>query len=137
MQRLIRDVYESNGVVAACCNGPSGLLNAKNHDGTSFIKGKRVTAYSDLEKDDWWRVSGMDGNGVERGQSGKIRKSGQTLVEMPFSCESEFRRVGAVFVGGTVGESNVVIDGRLVTGQNPASAIGVAREVLIQLVNEG
>ena len=72
IQRLIRDVYESGGIVSAVCNGPSALINSKYHDGSSFIKGKKVTCYSNAERENWWKVSGIK-------------------MPVPLYCEDELR----------------------------------------------
>ena len=112
VQRLIRDCYESGGVVSAVCNGPSALINSKYHDGSSFIKNKKVTCYTNAEEKNWGMAK---------------------LV--PILVEDELKIAGAVFVDGGVGNENVVVDGRLVTGQNPASAEGVAKAV-VKILNE-
>ena len=111
IQRLIRDVYESGGIVSAVCNGPSALINSKYHDGTSFIKGKKVTCYSNAERENWFKESG-------------------DTKPVPFFCEDELKKAGAIFLDGGIRQEHVVVDGRLVTGQNPASARKVAETVV-------
>jgi putative intracellular protease/amidase len=49
---------------------------------------------------------------------------------MPFLLESKLRELGAKMVPGKAFEANVVVDGRLITGQNPASATGAAEAIV-------
>lgn len=117
VQRIVREVYESNGVVSAVGLGPSALINIKNENDGHFLKNKLVTAYSNVEIDNWRMVTGMQ-------------------LKVPFSCEAELNRVGAdVSVSGVEKESVAVdVVGRLVTGQNKESAKEVA-VVVVRLVN--
>ena len=45
-----RDIYESGGVVAAVCHGPSGLVNMKLTDGTPLIAGRTVAGFTNEEE---------------------------------------------------------------------------------------
>ena len=53
--------------------------------------------------------------------------------EMPFLLETRMTERGAAFVAGENFKANVITDGRLVTGQNPASAKGTAEQVVIAI----
>lgn len=108
LQDLARIIYEKGGVVAAVCHGAVGLLNIKLSDNTLLVKDRSVTGFSNIE---------------------------EQLVELdkvvPFLTENE---LGAR--GGNYRKHNdpwsefVVCDGRLITGQNPASSALVAKKVL-------
>ncbi|GAA0920244.1 type 1 glutamine amidotransferase domain-containing protein [Nonomuraea longicatena] len=104
---LTRTVYESGGVVAAVCHGPAGLVGVTLSDGTPLVAGKRVSAFTDEEE----------------------AAVGLTEV-VPFLLASRLAELGAEHVPGPDFQPQVVRDGRLVTGQNPASARGVAEQVL-------
>lgn len=103
----IQKVYENNGVVAAICHGPASLVNAKLSDGTYLVAGKKVTGFSNAEE--------------EAAQLTKI---------MPFLLETALVDRKAIYEKSPLWKEKVVVDGRLVTGQNPASASGVGEAVV-------
>lgn len=107
LQRLTRVVYERGGVVGSVCHGYCGLLNVKLSDGSSLVSGRRLTGFSWLEE----RLAGV----------GK---------KVPYDAEQEMKLRGAHFEKALLPfTSKVVVDGRLVTGQNPQSAKVTAEEV--------
>ncbi|MBX7082279.1 MAG: type 1 glutamine amidotransferase domain-containing protein [Nannocystaceae bacterium] len=99
-------VYERGGVVAAVCHGPAGLLGIELSDGRALVAGKRVAAFTNEEE----RAVGL-------------------AEVVPFLLADALVARGAEHVPGPKWAPNVVVDGRLVTGQNPASATGVARAI--------
>ena len=107
---LARDVYEAGGVVGAVCHGPAGLVNVTLSDGTGLVEGKRVSSFTNTEE----------------------AAVGLTDV-VPFLLQSRLEERGAKHSGGPDFGAYVVRDGRLVTGQNPASATGVGEAVLAAL----
>jgi putative intracellular protease/amidase len=107
VQSLIRTVYERGGVVAAVCHGPAALVNARLSDGAYLVAGKEVSSFTDEEE-----------------AAVKLEKV------VPFALESRLRERGARFVEAPNFERKVAVSGRLVTGQNPASATGVAEAVV-------
>jgi putative intracellular protease/amidase len=104
---LARDIYEAGGVVAAVCHGPAGLVNLKLSDGTYLVDGKNVAAFTDQEE----AAVGLTG-------------------VVPFLLQSTLQERGAKHSAAPDFEPHVVVDGRLATGQNPASATGVAEAVV-------
>jgi putative intracellular protease/amidase len=113
--KLSGDLYEKhNGVVAAVCHGPTGLLNIKTSGNNEYLlKGKKATAFSNVEEE---------------------------IVNLhnvvPFALEDEMKERGAIYQKAEKPwEPCVVVDGRLVTGQNPASAYGVAEAIVKLLKN--
>jgi putative intracellular protease/amidase len=107
VQRLIRTVYERGGVVAAVCHGPAALVNARLSSGMYLVADKQVSAFTDEEE---------------------IAVKLEAVV--PFALESKLRARGARFVEAPNFEKKVAVSERLVTGQNPASATGVAEAVV-------
>lgn len=105
-QLLVRTL-DANRVVAAVCHGPAGLVAAIRANGEPLVKGRRVSAFSDSEE----------------------KAAGLTEV-VPFLLESRLRELGAKVETGPDFKPFVVTDGKLVTGQNPASAEGVAEAAL-------
>lgn len=116
LARTAAAVYESGGVVGAVCHGPAGLLNIRLSDGSYLVEGKRVAAFTNEEE-----------------------AAVELTDVMPFLLETALRERGAEFVGAPNWQANVVADGRLVTGQNPASATGVGEEIvrLLDAMNTG
>jgi putative intracellular protease/amidase len=107
LTRLGRDIYESDGVVAAVCHGPAALLNLKLSDGKHLVEGKEVSAFTNTEEE----AVGLAG-------------------VVPFLLQSELENRGAKHVAGPDFAAQVSVSDRLVTGQNPASATRVAEEVV-------
>jgi len=106
VQRVIREIYEAGGVVAAVCHGPAALVNVKLGNGSYLVAGKRVAAFTDEEEEDV--------------KATKI---------VPFLLASTLKARGALHQPKPNWTANIVVDGRLVTGQNPASARGVGEAV--------
>jgi putative intracellular protease/amidase len=106
VQRVIREVYEANGIVSAVCHGPAALVNVKLSDGSYLVAGKRLASFTDEEEAEV--------------QATKI---------VPFLLASTLKARGALHQPAANWSSNVVVDGRLVTGQNPASAHGVGEAI--------
>lgn len=100
-------VYERGGVVSAVCHGPAGLVNIRLSTGAFLVGGQTVTSFTNEEED----AVGLRG-------------------VLPFLLESRLVERGASFSKAADFERHVVVSGRLVTGQNPASATGVAEEVV-------
>lgn len=101
--KLIRDFHESNRPIAMVCHAPAILRDVKKSDGGYLATGKRLTGFKNEEDAE-----------VER------------LHPLLFSLEDELRRRGANYIGIGNWEPNVVIDGDLMTGQSPASAVPLA-----------
>ncbi|WP_233836725.1 type 1 glutamine amidotransferase domain-containing protein [Paraburkholderia sp. ZP32-5] len=93
-------------IVAAVCHGQASFLSAG--DATSWaFKGRRMTAFTNVEE----TQVGLAANA-------------------PWLLEDRLRDAGASFDAGAPWSSHVVIDGNLVTGQNPQSAAATAKAVL-------
>ncbi|MBM7503583.1 type 1 glutamine amidotransferase domain-containing protein [Agromyces aurantiacus] len=105
-----RTVYERGGVVSAVCHGPSALVGITLADGTPLVSGKRVAAFTNAE---------------------------EAAVELtdvvPFLLADALEAKGATHVPGADFTEQVVVDERLVTGQNPQSATRVGREIVALL----
>jgi putative intracellular protease/amidase len=109
---LARDIYERGGVVGAVCHGPAGLVNVVLSDGRRLVEGRTVAAFTNEEE----------------------KAVGLTDV-VPFALQTRLEELGAKHSAAPNFQPWVVRDGRLVTGQNPASATGVAAEMLAALAS--
>lgn len=108
---IAEKIYANGGIVSANCVGVCGLLPMRKEDGTRFVHGRKLTAFTNDEE----ALNGLT-NDVE------------------FLLEDELDKVGASFVKGTAFEPNVVVDDRLITGQNPNSATGVGEAIIKELL---
>lgn len=104
--QAIANHYRSGGIIGAVCHGPAALVKVEI-DGKPLVQGKRIAAFSNEEE-----------------------AAVQLTQAMPFLLESKLRELGAKMVPGKAFEANVVVDGRLITGQNPASATGAAEAIV-------
>lgn len=100
-------IYERGGVVAAVCHGPAALVNIQLSNGQYLLAGKDVAGFTNEEE----RAVKLD----------KV---------VPFLLEDAMVARGAKFHGAAMWQPQVVASERLVTGQNPASATGVAERVV-------
>lgn len=107
LAHLTARIYEQGGVVAAVCHGPAGLINVKLRDGSYLVDGKQVAAFTNDEE----RAIGLD-------------------ETVPFLLADALTAHGAIHLPAAEFEKQVVVSERLVTGQNPASAAGVAEAML-------
>lgn len=107
LQRLTRAIYERGGIVASVCHGYCGLLNTTLSDGSLLVAGRRLTGFS-------WREEILAG----------------VAKKMPYNAEEQMKRRGAHYEKALLPfVPKVVVDGRLVTGQNPQSAKATALRV--------
>lgn len=107
LARLVEQFDRAGKIVAAVCHGPAGLVAALKADGTPYVAGRRLAAFTDSEE----RAVGLD-------------------QAVPFLLETRLKALGAHHQAGPDFASFVLRDGNLVTGQNPASAGDTAKLVM-------
>jgi len=109
-QQVIREFYEAGKVVAAVCHGPAALVNVQLSNGAYLVKDNEITAFSNVEEDQV-----------------------QLSSSMPFLLETRLVENGAKFVkADKPWDAKVVTSGeggRILTGQNPASASPLGAKV--------
>ncbi len=98
---------DESKVVASVCHGPASFLAATATDGNPLFAGRRITAFANEEET----------------QAGLAEQA-------PWLLEDRLRQAGAMVTTGDAWAPYVVVDGNLVTGQNPASSEEVATSVL-------
>ncbi|MGP9781024.1 thiamine biosynthesis protein ThiJ [Arthrobacter sp. MYb224] len=106
LQKLVASVYDAGGLVGAVCHGSAGLLDVELKNGLRLIEGRTVAAFTNEEE-------------VAVGKDKVV----------PFLLVDRLVEQGAIHEAAENFEEKVVVDERLVTGQNPASAAGVAKEM--------
>ncbi len=107
LQHISRNIYEQGGIVSAVCHGPAALVELELSNGKYLVEGKTLTAFTNEEE-----------------------RAGQLEEVVPFLLETKLMFQGASFEEAPIYQEKVVVDGRLVTGQNPASAKGAAEEIV-------
>ena len=111
LQRITREIFERGGIVSSVCHGYCGLLNTKLSDGSYLIAGRNVTGFS-------WNE--------------EVLACVDKLV--PYNGEEEMKKRGAKYNKSKLPfVSHAVVDGNLITGQNPGSAKETAKKVVTAL----
>lgn len=108
---LIEAFYRANKPIAFVCHAPGVLRDVKDVAGEPLVKGKRVTGFTNSEEE-----------------------AVELTNIVPFLVEDMLKSKGAFYSKGVDWESYVEVDGRLLTGQNPASSEEVARELVGMLL---
>jgi putative intracellular protease/amidase len=106
--------YDSGRIVSAVCHGPAALIDVVLDSGEALIDGKNVTGFSWPEEEEAHRSDAV-----------------------PFSLQDELAKRANYSTADRPFDAYIVEDGRLITGQNPASARGVAEAVLRALEKQG
>jgi len=109
---LIESFYNAGKPVAAVCHAPA-VLHKVTYNGAPIVRGKHVTGFT---------------NGEE--------EAVQLTDVVPFLVEDELKRLGGLYEKAPDWQSLAVVDGRLVTGQNPASSTAAAQALLTLVVQE-
>lgn len=112
VKTIIKTVYESGRVVGAVCHGPVALLNVTLSNGKNLLEGKNINSFTEAEEN------------IDKHILGDV---------IPFMLDAELKKQGAKFSNTTPFDPYVIVDGNLVTGQNPSSAAGVAKEMMIRI----
>lgn len=107
LQRITREIFERGSVVASVCHGYCGLLNTQLSDGSYLIAGRKMTGFA-WQEEKLARVDKLVPYNAE--EAAKLRGALYEKAKLPFV-------------------SYTVVDGNLVTGQNPGSAMETAQKV--------
>jgi putative intracellular protease/amidase len=106
LKQVVKETYERKAVVGAVCHGPVSLLNVKLSDGTYLVAGKNISSFTNDEEENYAKA------------------------DVPFELETALTSQGAIFRKTDPWKPFSIADGNLVTGQNPASAKGVAEKMI-------
>ena len=108
---LIEAFIAAGKPVATVCHAPSVLLKAKDQNGDPLVKGKEVTGFSNSEEE-----------------------AVELTDVVPYLLEDQLIAVGGVYRKVEDWNSLAVVDGLIITGQNPSSSAAVA-EALVKALN--
>ncbi|MEO5811070.1 MAG: type 1 glutamine amidotransferase domain-containing protein [Rhodanobacter sp.] len=112
IQKLVRDVYQADGIIGAVCHGPAALLEVVLDDGTPLLRGRRATGFTSAEEV-------------------FLMKDAHALF--PYLLQDRMVEHGVVFDEAPMYIDNLVVDDRLITGQNPWSTWSVAEAMVAAL----
>lgn len=112
ISRISAAIWENGGVVSAVCHGPAALIGIKLSSGENLVAGKSLTSFSNEEEE----AVGL-------------------TEAVPFALESRLESLDARLVVESNFTENVVVDDRLITGQNPQSAKAVAEAIVHAIKN--
>jgi len=108
VKSLVEEFDTKNKIVGAVCHGVMALCECLRGDGTGpLVEGRRVTGFTDSEE---------------------VSVGLQEIV--PYLTESRLKQLGAKFLRAGDWMGNVVVDGNLITGQNPQSSEEIAAEMV-------
>lgn len=110
LAHIAETLYNNNGIVAAVCHGPAGLVDIKLKDGKNIVDGKKFVCFTNEEE-------------ILNG----------TQHDVPFMLQSKLQGEGGIFEGKKPWSDNIVVDGRLLTGQNPQSALSLGKKLVEML----
>lgn len=109
IQHISKTIYENKGVVSAICHGTAGIVNLQLSNGKFLYEDKQVNGFPDA---------------FENVKAGYYKT-------FPFSIEEAITRNGGKFMYSKKGwDKYSLVDGRLVTGQDPSASITVAQKVI-------
>ena len=107
---LIESMMAAGKIVSAVCHAPGVLRHVRKQDGSLLVNGRKVTGFANTEEE-----------------------AAQLTQVVPFLVEDMLVESGARYSKGPDWQAHVVTDGKLISGQNPASSASAARAVLTQL----
>lgn len=107
LKEIVEYFYSNNKVISAVCHGPAGFVLAKDENGESILKGKKVTSFTNREE--------------------HIIK---LTEDVPFLLETRLKDLGAEFEDAKPWSEHVCVDKNIMTGQNPQSALLLAEKIV-------
>jgi len=105
------EFFDSGKPIAALCHGPAGLLKARRADGESIVFDKEITSFSNAEEEEL-----------------------EVANRLPILLESRFEEIGAEYICDEPFTDHSIMDGNIITGQNPQSTVSTAK-LFLKLLN--
>ncbi|EMD40839.1 hypothetical protein CERSUDRAFT_80494 [Gelatoporia subvermispora B] len=106
--KLASEFFQAGKITSAVCHGPAALVGATDANGKSIFAGRKATSFSNLEEE----------------QVNKVK-------EIPFLVEDKIKTLGGTYEKAAEPWGvKVIVDGNLITGQNPASAKAIGEAIL-------
>ncbi|TCD67255.1 hypothetical protein EIP91_000332 [Steccherinum ochraceum] len=105
--KLLNAFYRSDKIVSAVCHGTAALVQGTGADGKPLVAGKEVSGFTNDEEE----TAGL-------------------VNTVPFLLETKVKELGAIFVKAENFQPKIAVSGKLITGQNPASAAPLGEALL-------
>ena len=106
--KLANAFYQAGKLTTAVCHGPAAIVGVTDASGKNIFAGRKVTGFSNDEEE----------------QAGKVK-------DVPFLLETRIKELGGDYIKAEKAwASKVVVDGQVITGQNPASAQAIGEAIL-------
>lgn len=115
LQTLLREMDRKGAVIAAVCHGPAALAEVRRADGKPLVEGRRLTGFSNEEEQAFGK---------------------QWAAQFSWLLEDKLKAQGARWEEASLMMPKVVVDGQLITGQNPYSTTAMTEAVLRALGRE-
>lgn len=112
MGKVLFAADKSKKIIGAVCHGQAAFLSAVDSKGNWLFKDRKMTSFSDAEE-------------IEFG----------TADNAPWLLATTLRKYGANYTCGANWGDYIIVDGNLITGQNPASSIPMAKAI-IEVLNK-
>lgn len=107
VKSTIAEFADADKIVSSICHGPASLVDVKLKNGKYLVEGKKLTSFTNNEEDE-------------------VKKS----EFMPFMLETKLVEQGAIFEAKANWAEHVVVDGKLITGQNPTGSASIAEAII-------
>lgn len=142
LQRLVAAFADAGKIVSSVCHGPAALVNVKLANGSLFVKGKKVRPVDHTgcqARHDFAQGRHTLGDPDRYGPGARVQvtcfsdseeKAVQTLEVVPWTPEGKMKEIGAEYSAKGDWQPHTLVDGKLITGQNPQSSEGVAQKVI-------
>lgn len=111
LKHLLEAFNKKHKPMGFVCHGVAGLVSVQNEEGDPLVKGIKLTSFSDSEEE----AAGL-------------------TDKVPFLLETRLRSLGANYHKGPDFTNYVVADENIITGQNPASSVDAAIEILTMII---
>jgi len=104
--KLANKFWAANKITSAVCHGPAALVGVTDANGKSIFEGRSATSFSNAEEE-----------------------QAKAVETIPFLVEDKIKALGGKYVEAEPWQPKVVVDGKLITGQNPASAAPIGEAI--------
>lgn len=111
LKAIIEKMYAGGKKVASVCHGPLCLVNCTKPNGEPLLKGHKCTIFTNAEED-------------------MVQMTGAIKQHAGWTAEDKFKELGGLYEAADPWNSKAVVDGLLITGQNPQSSVATAEALV-------
>ena len=115
IKKIAEQIYSQDGIVSAVCHGTAGIVNLNDKRGIPIYRGKKVTGYPDFFEN----------------------KEAEYYQTFPFSIEKKINENNGHFLYTETRNGDFyIVNGNIITGQDPSATQSVARKIVQTLQNK-